>query len=162
LDLCFSRWFKLPGLGTSVERDNFHETYVANVNLGIENGEEVKDDDAVNLHCQPYKAAPTRGRHAGRHEIREITNDLALAVWNVPNIQQRYKYVGELISLTEKLKGNSNVVQGQSLDNLLDGHLSMYERSSTRIKLHSRDASLNEVHRILTASPAKWWLVEKK
>jgi hypothetical protein len=31
-----------------------------------------------------------------------------------------------------------------SLDNLLDGHLTMYERSSTRHKLLSRDASLNE------------------
>jgi hypothetical protein len=92
--------------------------------LGIENGEEVKDDDAVNLHCQTYKSAPTRGRHTGFPEIRDETNDLALAVWNVPNIQQRNKYVGELISLTEKVKRNSNAVQGQSLENLLDATFS--------------------------------------
>jgi hypothetical protein len=46
--------------------------------------------------------------------------------------------------LTEKVKGNSNAVQGQSLDNLLDGSLSIYERSSTGHKLLSWDASLNE------------------
>jgi hypothetical protein len=46
--------------------------------------------------------------------------------------------------LTEKVKGNSDAVKGMSLDNLLDGHLSMYERSSTRHKLISRNASLNE------------------
>jgi hypothetical protein len=60
--------------------------------------------------------------------------DLAIAVWNVANIQQRNKNkdVGELINLTKKVKGISHAVQGMPLDNLLDGHLSMYEPSSTR------------------------------
>jgi hypothetical protein len=33
---------------------NYKAAYVGNINLGNENGEEVKDDDAVNLHCQTY------------------------------------------------------------------------------------------------------------
>jgi hypothetical protein len=41
LDLCSPRWFQLTGLGTSVERDNFHQSHVANVNLGFEDGEEI-------------------------------------------------------------------------------------------------------------------------
>jgi hypothetical protein len=51
--------------------------------------------------------ASIRDRH-----IREVTNDLALAVANVSNKALRNHFFGELITLTE----------GMSLENILDGY----------------------------------------
>jgi hypothetical protein len=53
LNLYSRRWFQLTGLGTSAVRYYFHASDVANDCLGIEKGEEVKDDDAVNRHRNP-------------------------------------------------------------------------------------------------------------
>jgi hypothetical protein len=84
-------------------------------------------------------------RKRGLSHIRETTNDYALAVANVSNTALRNHFVGELIKLTEAVKGKLDAVRGMSLENIiLDGHLLMYERSSTRHKLLSSSASLNE------------------
>jgi hypothetical protein len=89
----------------------FMLTDVSNDNLGIENGGEMTLLSIVTR--QTYRLPPKRGSY----QIREVTNDLALAVSNVANIAQRNQFFGELINFPEKVERISDAaVQRMSLE----------------------------------------------
>jgi hypothetical protein len=88
------------------------------------------------------QVASTRDRHVGLSQIRDVVNDWVLAVASVSRKALWEHFVAVIIKLTEVVKGNVDAVQGMSLENVLDGHLSMYEHSSAQQKILSCNASL--------------------
>jgi hypothetical protein len=88
------------------------------------------------------QVAPSRDRHVGRSQIRDVSNDWVLVFASVPNKVLWEHFAAVIINMSEVVKGNVDAVQGMSLENVLDGHLSMYELSSAHPKIHSCNASL--------------------
>jgi hypothetical protein len=118
--------------------------------------------DEINLECQTVEVAPTRDRHIGLSQIRDVANDWVLAVACVSKKALREHFVAVIIKLTEVVKGDVDAVQGMSLENVLDRHL------STNIPLRNKSYFLatlrsgKEPQWMLRAPPAKWNVPGKK
>jgi hypothetical protein len=51
---------------------------------------------------------------------------MAQGVASMSNDSQKKHFFGEMIKLSERMKGNVESLQGLSVENLVDGHFSIY------------------------------------
>jgi hypothetical protein len=138
-NLCSRRWWQLSELGTSAG----HGQHDLRADVFSVAGGYVCGDE-INLECQTVEVAPTRDRHIGLSQILDVANDRVLAVASVSKKALREHFVAVIINLTEVVKGNVDAVQGMSLENVSDGHFSMYEHTSAQQKLLPCNASPRE------------------
>jgi hypothetical protein len=81
-------------------------------------------------------------RRLGLCEIRNVTNDLAFCIHNMSNNTEKKHFFGEIVKFLEIAKGNSDVIERLSVPELLEGHLSMYCRSTDGIRFDTQHAEL--------------------
>jgi hypothetical protein len=77
-------------------------------------------------------------------DILDATDELAKSVSNVSNLSVKRQYSGEIIRLTEIVKGNLKTLEGMPVQYLLDGQFSVYNQSSAGQQISAQDASLTD------------------
>jgi hypothetical protein len=105
------------------------------------------DDQNIEV-GKPATVASLGGRTVRYRDILDATDELAKSVSNISHPCVKKQYLGEIIRLTEIVKGNLKIVEGMSLQYLLDGQLSVYIQSSAGQQISSQNTSLiNKGHR---------------
>ena len=77
-------------------------------------------------------------------EMMEMTKELAFSIHRVKEREQQQLLLGAVVKLTEIAKGNLEQVGNQSLESLLDNHLSLFSRNSDSRQLFSQDKENSE------------------
>jgi hypothetical protein len=135
LHLCCPRWHQSSGLGTSVGDDQYDFGLFADqdeLELSVASNT-AKDGSDISVGCEnpPVKIASNGGTDLRFGDILNLAYDLAQSVANVSSHTKKNQFFGEMIKLTEMVKGNLEAVHGMSVENLLNCQLHMYSRSST-------------------------------
>jgi hypothetical protein len=154
------RWFQLSELGTTVVHEeacdsagtcstSYFEQGNDGKNDGINNdgvavlGDGTNNDvDAALGEHQALRIMTSGARRLGLCEIRNVTNDLAFCIHNMSNNTEKKHFFGEIVKFLEIAKGNSDVIERLSVPELLEGHLSMYCRSTDGIRFDTQHAEL--------------------
>jgi hypothetical protein len=144
------RWLKFSCLETSAGSAHV-ESEFANFSHESSVGKEESNFDEVvaaainnNDACQIACSASTEATQMESSNIHRLLREIGYMVVALRDKKKKNLYCGHLLKLSEMLKGNEERVQGMSLESLLEAHVSLFARPSTRKIVFSRENTINQ------------------